>query len=621
MDINFKNILEYLEKYSNKEYKNPEKASSEEEKDKMLEIKGAATPAVNEFKKVANYFKQIGFIANEGGIKWLDASNVKVRSYLWIELKKSSKEKYQSSISIFAEKINSEVRFRVTLELKEMGCKEEDYLRHHRFLEILDIKNNEFQYFGSRKGDLDLLLLNESDVIEAIKKLNNRELNKLQIGRTISKIKVDHSSNSEILNTLTEIVKKLEPFYNKAVEEEGDELEITMNKDTNNISENRDFEPIPISELTNNELILNIESYIRGRGFMYSYYDLANFYLSLKTKPFVILAGISGTGKSKLVRLFAEALGATAENGQFTMISVKPDWNDNTELFGYKNISDEFIPGKLTSIIVEALKEENRNKTYFVCLDEMNLARVEYYLSDYLSLIESREYKGDEIVTDKIFSSNYHKEGSAYKDLYLPDNLYLVGTVNMDDTTYAFSRKVLDRANTIEFSQVNLEMLSFNAEKTESMIVQNDFLKTRFLSIAQAVAEDEEYVKSINKKVIGINEILKKGNRHFGYRVRDEIVFYMLENKISGVIGNEDAAFDYVVMQKILPTISGSDTRIKGILIGLYNICNESKQIADTANYIGDAEKFLDTAKYKKSAEKIIEMLRGYNDGFTSYWL
>ncbi|MBU3129859.1 AAA family ATPase [Clostridium tagluense] len=95
----------------------------------------------------------------------------------------------------------------------------------------------------------------------------------------------------------------------------------------------------------------------------------------------MILAGISGTGKSKIVRFFAEAVGANNSNGRFRMLSVKPDWNDSTELFGYKNVTDKFIPGVLTEIISEAI--ENKDLPYFVYIDEMNLARVEYYFSEY----------------------------------------------------------------------------------------------------------------------------------------------------------------------------------------------------------------------------------------------
>lgn len=365
------------------------------------------------------------------------------------------------------------------------------------------------------------------------------------------------------------------------------------------------------------ETIQRVRDYLEAKGFIYSYEDVANFYLSLKTKPFVILAGISGTGKSKLVRLFAEALGATAENGRYCMISVKPDWNDNTELIGYKNIAGDFIPGALVKVVKEAA--ENLDKPYFVCLDEMNLARVEYYLSDYLSLIESREQIDDEIITDPVFNKGYFLGESEYEALYIPENLYIIGTVNMDDTTFAFSRKVLDRANTIEFSQVFLESLEFSNIVSSVLELDNTFLKTTFLNIKQALHQDEGYVKTLNTKVIEINEILKSGNKHFGYRVRDEIIFYMLENKIAGLL-DEDTAMDYQMMQKILPTISGSDRRIKEILIRLYNICNVSKPIYDSPNYLEDAENFMDQARYQRSAQKIIEMLRGYSDGFTSYW-
>ncbi|MBU3109484.1 McrB family protein [Clostridium gasigenes] len=368
---------------------------------------------------------------------------------------------------------------------------------------------------------------------------------------------------------------------------------------------------------TNNQ----IQKYINSKGFIYKNKDLNNFYISLKTKPFVILAGISGTGKSKLVKLFASAIGATSENGQYNIISVKPDWNDSTELFGYKNINDEFVPGKLTEIISRASSSENVNKPYFICLDEMNLARVEYYLSEYLSIIESREFKEGEIVTDLLFSKDYLPKESKYYDLRIPENIYIIGTVNMDDTTFAFSRKVLDRANTIEFSDVDLDSLDFEEEECEPIAVDNSFLKTSFLNIKEALVADDNFLRETNKKVKEINAILKTGNKNFGYRVRDEIVFYMLENKICELL-NEDIAFDYQIMQKILPTISGSESIIKGILIDLFNYCIEGEKISGNGDYIKDCETKLkaENIKYKKSAKKILMMLRGYQDGFTSFW-
>ncbi|MCH1965714.1 McrB family protein [Paraclostridium sordellii] len=349
-----------------------------------------------------------------------------------------------------------------------------------------------------------------------------------------------------------------------------------------------------------------IYNYIQNQGYIYTKEQLSNLFLSLKTKPFVILAGISGTGKSKIVRLFSEAIGATTENKQFNMISVRPDWNDGTELMGYKNLNDDFIDGSLTKIIKAASKPENKNKPYFACLDEMNLARVEYYLSDYLSIIESRKKVGQDIITDS--------------ELQIPDNIYLIGTVNMDDTTFTFSRKVLDRANTIEFSDVNLENLfeEITEEEITPIKVDNRFLKTTYLKTMDIEEEYREYAKEINKKIIEINNILKQSQKQFAYRVRDEILFYMIENKKSELL-NEDVAFDYQIMQKILPAITGSEQSIAQVLIDLFNFTCEGKVIDDID--IEEAQKHVESAKYKKSAEKIVYMLKGYqNDGYISYW-
>ncbi|WP_434797367.1 McrB family protein [Terrisporobacter vanillatitrophus] len=365
------------------------------------------------------------------------------------------------------------------------------------------------------------------------------------------------------------------------------------------------------------EIISHILNYITSQGYEYDYNLISNLYLSLKTKPFVILAGISGTGKSKIVRLFPQALGATVENNQYNMISVRPDWNDSTELIGYKNLESKFIKGKLTQIIEEA--SQNMHKPYFICLDEMNLARVEYYLSDYLSVIESRRKEEDLIVTDSLI---YDYEIEDEDSLKLPENLYLIGTVNMDDTTFQFSRKVLDRANTIEFSDVNLESLFENeSEEVEELSdVYNDFIKSNYLKTLDIEQEYRNYAKEINRKIIEINNILSKSQKQFAYRVRDEILFYMIENKKADLL-SEDAAFDYQIMQKVLPAINGSENSIKEILINLFNFICEKEILNDSD--IDEAENYLQSAnvRYRKSAEKIVYMLKGYNyDGYASYW-
>ncbi len=415
------------------------------------------------------------------------------------------------------------------------------------------------------------------------------------------------SSEEEFLEDLRYMIGLYNDYYNKI---------FIRDKALDN-----NFKLLKYGESEMKKNIKNIHNYIRSKGYIFSYEDLSNFYLSLKTKPFLLLAGISGTGKSKLVRLFADSINGGLTNSRYNIISVKPDWNDSTELFGYKNINDKFVAGQLTRIIEEASKTENIKKPYFICLDEMNLARVEYYLSEYLSIIESRYFDNEgRLLTDKIFPKGYLNKDNRFADMIIPENLYIIGTVNMDDTTFAFSRKVLDRVNTIEFSKVRLEILDFNTEgATDILDLDNSCFRTNFLSIKDAINIDKEYVLKINQYIIEINNILAMGNKHFGYRVRDEIVFYMLENKINRLL-DENIAFDFQIMQKILPTIAGSDQLIKDILIELYNYCNPGQEISDGIEYIKHGEKNLESALYANSAEKILMMLRGYEDGFASFW-
>lgn len=364
-------------------------------------------------------------------------------------------------------------------------------------------------------------------------------------------------------------------------------------------------------------MITHINDYIHAKGFIFNQEDISNLYLSLKTKPFVLIAGISGTGKSKIVQLFAEAIGANRSNGRYSLISVKPDWNDGTDLFGYIDINDNYVPGLLTKIIYQANKPENLDKPYIICLDEMNLARVEYYLSDYLSIIETREKTIDGVKTCNIFPTDHFPKGNKYNTICFSDNINILGTVNMDDTTFSFSEKVLDRANTIEFSKVDLSALDFNTREAESKTLDNRNFRTSYLTIKEALQENRTYVQQVNGKVIEINQILEQYNKHFGYRVRDEIVFYMLENHLHGILP-EDVAFDYQILQKVLPKISGSDREIKLLLIDLHNYLNMTSQVVDSIDYADMIN--IEDSKYPKSTKKIKEMLRSYENGYTSFW-
>jgi MoxR-like ATPase len=364
--------------------------------------------------------------------------------------------------------------------------------------------------------------------------------------------------------------------------------------------------------------IENIKKYVISKGFSYEPGTIENLYLSLKSKPFVLLAGISGTGKSKLAELFAEAIGA-----KFLMVPVRPDWSDSSDILGHLDLSGNYIAGKSLEFINFARNE--LNTPYILCFDEMNLARVEYYFSEFLSVMETRKIVGNEIITKPLLRESDFGE-SAVKELYgevsIPENLYIIGTVNMDETTFPFSRKVLDRANTIEFSYINL----IPEDKPQSLDIsplhlENEFLKARYLQLFNV--EDTEESEKICVELQEYNRVLESANAHIGYRVRDEIVFYMLNNKEANLLERNEA-FDLEIMQKILPRIQGSDSSTRNVLLELFKLCAGNYSAFEGEDVADRIQEYLETSsiKYPKSAKKIWYMIRRYEeDGFTTYWV
>jgi 5-methylcytosine-specific restriction protein B len=389
----------------------------------------------------------------------------------------------------------------------------------------------------------------------------------------------------------------------------------------------------PVPELTVSERLQVVKSYIRQKGFAYPDHLIENFYLSLKSKPFVILAGVSGTGKTKLVKLFAEALGATSENGQFTLIPVRPEWSDPSDLLGYKDLNQTFRPGPLTEVLTEAAKPTNQHKPYFICLDEMNLARVEHYFSDILSVLETQVRRGDRIVTDPLIRASAlirEEDQQRYGNLYLPDNVYLIGTVNMDETTHPFSKKVLDRANTIEFNYINLDQFpssQVTSGGTEPVATPNAFLRSDYLQLVDVYhGEYKELIEQTTEKLVQVNDILETIHSHVGFRIRDAICFYLIYNQQAQLL-TQEAAFDLQLLQKILPRIQGSNASVRRVLLQLLEIAlgkklNKSELEEDASELWKDTAKTVESAVYPQSAKKIVFMLRRLDeDGFTSYWL
>lgn len=368
--------------------------------------------------------------------------------------------------------------------------------------------------------------------------------------------------------------------------------EQTAVRDEINLNQERLYQ-----EVSSLSLISHTHNYIKSKGFNYSEANIKNLYLSLRSKPFVIISGISGTGKTKIVQLFAESIGATEENGQFMLIPVRPDWSDGSELLGYTDIAGDLKEGPLTKLLIHAQKHPER--PHFLLLDEMNLARVEYYFSDILSVMESRALTADGYTSSKL------TETAAGKPLFFPGNLYIIGTVNMDETTHPFSKKVLDRANTLQFNEIDLLNINFlkgfSSENIEPIQLANESLQASYIQISHIYPQHEELIVKVSNQLDRINKILKPIHAQVGYRVRDEICFYLAHNGEANDLLNENDALDFCYMQKILPRIAGSGERVHKVLTEL------AKTLSDEAFP-------LCTAKLKEMQERL------EYDEFTAFW-
>lgn len=387
-------------------------------------------------------------------------------------------------------------------------------------------------------------------------------------------------------------------------------------------------------------LTIHISAYCRSRGFWFPPSSLRRLYASLRAKPFVILAGNSGTGKSRLVRLFSEASGATIANGRFTMIPVRPDWNDSSELLGFFDLGGSFIPGQLIAPIL--LAHRNPEKPFFVCLDEMNLARVEHYFSDFLSIIESRRKDGLAVTTDPILKESHLQKMKADglsptvlealnhlkargQALGLPANLYVVGTVNMDESTQPFSRKVLDRANTIEFNDIDL-LQGLDEEVAASEVPPLDlgqaFFRTEFTTLNDLLPAHRDKAKVIAQTISDLNQDLGLAGFEVGYRVRDEATSFAVYASDAGL--SDEEVNEAIVLQKILPRVQGSSPRVEKLLMSLLKRLKGDSDVPDEND--PELSHKLAALRVDGEASAIVRKIAGMlilfrEENFTSFWL
>ena len=375
-----------------------------------------------------------------------------------------------------------------------------------------------------------------------------------------------------------------------------------------------------------------------------------SYLTAIRTKPFLLLAGISGTGKSRIVRKLAQAtddIDAFANDAErfschspanFCLIQVKPNWHNSMDVVGFKsNIGKEGEHYEYTPFIEFIGKAwQNLNTPFFLCLDEMNLAPVEEYFAEFLSAIESRSIDGNgSYETDPIikpfkdfgkkvaYEMIEHLIGEKgedvdqmsdlakrlyYRGLTLPQNLIVMGTVNMDETTFSFSRKVLDRAMSIEMNEVSYDDFISGVSENDipNLTSMNSLLVNRPIK-AQAVKDEDSY------KVIdflkSINDILEGTPYKLGYRAANEAMLYVASAKAFGNAGLASSLDDFTLM-KILSRIEGDDAKLKtaegkDLLEELMNLLNTT--------FGEDVE-----TKSQTKLNQMINILR--REHFVSFW-
>ncbi len=365
---------------------------------------------------------------------------------------------------------------------------------------------------------------------------------------------------------------------------------------------------------------------------------------AIKSKPFLLLAGISGTGKSRIVRELARACwdeGTDEYKAQkpknFQMVQVKPNWHDSSDLIGYvSRVSGkaEFVAGEFLKFIAKAW--ENTETPYFLCLDEMNLAPVEQYFAEYLSVIESRKSHEDGTVTtdpivekaDEEWYFNLTASLTSDEDIRkqfneqgicIPQNLIVVGTVNMDETTFSFSRKVLDRAMTIEMNEVDL-----HGGLTERNEPIGKLDKAELIGYAvdgvDVYAANKEVCETVLTYLDAVNSVLEGTPFKIAYRTRNEFLLYVVNNLPYKKGENDEdlpqryvvaRALDEITSMKVLSRIEGDDTKVSDKLLdSLTEIIEEGlKEVSGEENTV----KSISLAKLKEMKDKLVS-------GYTSFW-
>lgn len=330
-------------------------------------------------------------------------------------------------------------------------------------------------------------------------------------------------------------------------------------------AEDAQAEPPRAEPLTpEQEFIRRLEQTAVESGLLYDPADLINFHTAMKTSSLVVLAGLSGTGKSRLVQTYGRALGLDEQ--QLVFIPVRPSWTDDADLIGYVDTMRlVYRPGESGLLQTLVLAATNPDRLYLICLDEMNLARVEHYFSQLLSVLEMapadrrlRLYHDD--LAPQLFNSSQYPPA-----IPLGDNLLFAGTVNLDESTYRFSDKVLDRANVIGLSDRPFSELQ-PVMATRRMKAPPEILAGVYRSFSP---RDQQLGLTARETAFlqQIHSLMRHANRNqgIGYRIVRQIGNYLMNLPKTTILTRAEA-LDRQLVQRVLTKLRGPEEQLRSLL-------------------------------------------------------
>ncbi|MCL6517021.1 AAA family ATPase [Alicyclobacillus sp.] len=304
------------------------------------------------------------------------------------------------------------------------------------------------------------------------------------------------------------------------------------------------------------EFLKHFEDVTRAMGLQYSACDLCNFHISMKTSSLTILAGLTGTGKSSLVHAYAKALG---ERHILKVIPVEPSWTDSDDLLGFVDLQHMIYrpaDNGLVDVLVQAARREDQERLYIVCLDEMNLARVEHYFSKFLSVLERDPADRRLRLYNPELQSRLYNGHLYPPEIEIGNNVLFAGTVNLDESTHHFSDKVLDRATVIE-----LDVLPFGALLGEISVSPSQVEWTaetynlEFRTTNQVTAMKQRELDLL----WSMHQAMQQVSRRLGIGVRTvrQLDLFLRNIPVGAALNREDA-LDRLLCQRVFTKLRGS---------------------------------------------------------------